>query len=232
MAKSKYKTVGIIGGMGPEATVELMRRVIELTPAKDDCDHIHMLVDNNPKVPSRIKALIDGDGESPVPTLINMALGLEKSGADYLVMPCHTAHHYYSEIADSVSIPFINLIELTALHIKSEFPNVKKVGLLASTAVVNIKLYENAFAIYGIEIIYPDEHQQDTLMTIIKMAKSNSVKDSEINSIKEIANSLDADILVIACTELSVLFDQLDVDTPDVIDALDMLALEIVQKAS
>ena len=89
------KIVGILGGMGPEATVELMRRVIELTPANDDCDHIRMLVDNNPKVPSRIKALLEGNKESPLPVLIDMALGLEKSGADFLVMPCHTAHAYY-----------------------------------------------------------------------------------------------------------------------------------------
>ena len=72
------KVVGVIGGMGPAATVDLMRRVIEATPAADDVDHIRMLVDNNPKIPSRIAALIDGTGESPVPCLIEMAQGLER----------------------------------------------------------------------------------------------------------------------------------------------------------
>ena len=230
MSDKKQKTVGIIGGMGPEATVELMQRVIELTPATDDCDHIHMLVDNNPKVPSRIKALIDGDGESPLPELIKMAQGLEKSGADFLVMPCHTAHHYYAEIANSVSIPFISLIELAVKNIKSEFPHLKKIGLLASTAVINIKLYENAFKDYGIEVIYPELSQQDLLMSVIKKVKSNSLDDENIKSYNSIANSLDIDCVVIACTELSILTDLLD-SSAKVIDALDVLAQEIVNQA-
>src|SRR5690606_12563971 len=96
------KIVGIIGGMGPEARVDLMRRIINATPVEDDADHIRMLVDNNPKVPARIKAISDGTGESPAPCLIEMAQGLERQGADFLVIPCNTAHHYYEEVASSV----------------------------------------------------------------------------------------------------------------------------------
>lgn len=231
MSKSKNKTVGIIGGMGPEATVELMRRVIELTPANDDCDHIHMLVDNNPKVPSRIKALIDGDGESPVPTLIKMAQGLEKSGADFLVMPCHTAHHYYSEIADLVSIPFISLIELAVENIQSQFPNLKKIGLLASTAVINIKLYDNAFREYGIQTVYPRPDEQEALMKLIKAVKSKTIDKNQIRSFKDFASSLEVDCKLIACTELSVVGNIID-DPSETIDALDLLAKEIVAQAT
>ena len=87
--------VGIIGGMGPEATIDLMARIIELTPATEDSDHIHMLVDNNPKVPSRIDAIVNRAPIDPTPTLVAMAQGLERQGADYLVMPCNTAHAYH-----------------------------------------------------------------------------------------------------------------------------------------
>ncbi|MEI8132991.1 MAG: aspartate/glutamate racemase family protein, partial [Leptolinea sp.] len=80
------KIVGIIGGMGPEATVDFMQRLIRLTPAADDVDHIHSIVDNNPKIPSRIKAIIDGVGESPLPHIINIARRLESFGADFLVL--------------------------------------------------------------------------------------------------------------------------------------------------
>lgn len=231
MVESKNKTVGIIGGMGPEATVELMRRVIKLTPANDDCDHIHMLVDNNPKVPSRIKALIDGDGESPVPTLIKMAQGLEKSGADFLVMPCHTAHHYYSEIDKSISIPFINLIELAVENIQSQFPNLKKIGLLASTAVINIKLYDNAFREFGIQTVYPRPDEQEALMKLIKAVKSKTIDKNQIRSFKDLASSLEVDCKLIACTELSVLGNIID-DPSESIDALDLLAKEIVAQAT
>ena len=231
MSDKKQKTVGIIGGMGPEATVELMRRVIELTPAKDDCDHIHMLVDNNPKVPSRIKALIDGDGESPVPTLIKMAQGLEIAGADFLVMPCHTAHHYYSEISEAISIPFINLIELAVKNIKSEFPRLKKIGLLASTAVINIKLYENAFSELGIETIYPRPDEQEALMKLIKAVKSKTTDKNQTHSFKDLASSLEVACKLIACTELSILGNTI-YDPSKIIDALDLLAKEIVAQAT
>jgi aspartate racemase len=93
-----HRILAIIGGMGPEATVDLMLRVINATPARDDQDHIRMLVDNNPKVPSRINALVDGSGESPAPALISMARGLASLGADFLAVPCNTAHHYLREV--------------------------------------------------------------------------------------------------------------------------------------
>ncbi|HEY1837589.1 MAG TPA: aspartate/glutamate racemase family protein, partial [Rhizomicrobium sp.] len=80
------KVVGVIGGMGPEATVDFLSRVLRATPATDDADHIRVLVDNNPKIPSRIAALIEGGGEDPLPALIAMARGLESQGADFLVM--------------------------------------------------------------------------------------------------------------------------------------------------
>ncbi|MGY9013879.1 MAG: aspartate/glutamate racemase family protein, partial [Rhodospirillales bacterium] len=95
----REKTVGVIGGMGPEATVELMSRIIAKTPANDDVDHIHMIVDNDPKIPSRIKALLEGTGEDPGPYIANMARKLQTAGADFLVMPCNTAHLYRDVIA-------------------------------------------------------------------------------------------------------------------------------------
>ncbi|MFW6037888.1 MAG: aspartate/glutamate racemase family protein, partial [Desulfonatronovibrio sp.] len=106
------KIAGILGGMGPEATVDLMNRVIKATPAKDDEDHIRMVVDNNPKVPSRIKALIQGDGSSPGPCLREMARKLESWGVDFLAMPCNTAHFYHQEIQEAVSIPVLDMISL------------------------------------------------------------------------------------------------------------------------
>ena len=91
-------TVGIIGGVGPQATVDLMQRLIDLTPAQDDADHIRMLVDNDPAVPSRIAALIEKTGPSPAPHLARMARGLVSHGATLLAMPCNTAHHYLADI--------------------------------------------------------------------------------------------------------------------------------------
>ena len=96
------KTVGVIGGMGPEATVDFLRRIVAATPAQEDQDHIRVLVDNNPKVPSRLAALVYGTGANPLPVLIDMARGLERQGADFLTIPCNTAHYYLPRIAEAV----------------------------------------------------------------------------------------------------------------------------------
>jgi aspartate racemase len=118
----RHIMVGVLGGMGPDATVAFMQRVIDATPAEDDIDHVHLLVDNNPKVPSRIKALIDGDGENPGPAIAAMARRLEKAGADFLVMPCNTAHYYWQDAQDAVGIPVWHIVERTLDIIARRIP--------------------------------------------------------------------------------------------------------------
>ncbi|WP_235869503.1 cysteate racemase [Veronia nyctiphanis] len=169
--RKKPLTVGIMGGMGPDATVDLMQRIIKLTPASDDIDHIRLLVDNNPKVPSRIKALIDQTGESPLPALIAMAQGLQQAGADFLVIACNTAHHYYSDIRDKVAIPMLNTIEISAAYLSKQKPFSKRIGLLASTAVQQVRLFEPYFSEQNIEIVFPDSMNQHQVMALIKRIK-------------------------------------------------------------
>ena len=101
------RPVGILGGMGSEATIQLMRNVLHAVDAKNDSDHIPLLVHQNPQVPSRIKSLIEGKGEDPKPVLITMAQDLERAGAKALAMPFNTAHHYATAIKSSVNIPFL-----------------------------------------------------------------------------------------------------------------------------
>ncbi|MGB5996778.1 MAG: amino acid racemase [Marinomonas sp.] len=236
MAKAsagKEKVVGVIGGMGPEATVDLMQRIIDLTPAADDVDHIHVLVDNNPKIPSRIKALIEGGGEDPAPCLIGMAQGLVKQGADFLVIPCNTAHHYYPQIAAAVDVPVFNLIELTAGHAKAMNPNLTKVGLLASSALQIIHLYEPWCAKYGAEVLYPESQKQQQVMALIRAVKAKLQTPEQLQNYQQAAEDLEAqgaECLVLACTELSVIGDQLKTSLP-VYDASELLAHAIVREA-
>lgn len=227
--------VGILGGMGPDATVDLMRRIVAMTPASDDQDHVRLLVDHNPKVPSRIKALIDKTGESPAPVLIGMAQGLERGGASVLAMPCNTAHAYRGEIQASVGIPLLDMIALTAERIAGMQPKCASVGMLASTAVHTVGLYERALKPFGIATIYPEN--QDAVMGIIKAVKRGDTGAEQRQALKSAAENLrgrSADLLLIACTELSVLADCLadfahctDRRLP-VLDALDVLAEKIV----
>jgi aspartate racemase len=105
-------TVGVLGGMGPEATVDFMAKVIAFTPAEKDQDHVHMLVDNNPKVPNRQAAIL-ADGVDPRPELAAMAARLEASGADFLVIPCNTAYVFRDAVNEAVGIPLISIIDVT-----------------------------------------------------------------------------------------------------------------------
>lgn len=229
----KEKIVGIIGGMGPEATVDLMNRIIQGTPANDDVDNIRMIVDNNPKVPSRIKALIEGTGESPGPCMADMARRLQDYGADFLVIPCNTAHYYYPETADAVSIPILNMIDLTVDRVCTENGKLKKAGVLASTAVLNIKLYHEYFNKRDVETLFPEPEIQTDLMTLIRKVKAGQQDEEVILHFKQAAENLKAqgaECLIIACTELSVLADELQNSLP-VYDASQVLATEIIRNA-
>ena len=229
-APKRRPLVGIIGGMGPEATVDLMRRIILATPARDDADHIHVLADNNPAVPSRIKALIEKTGPSPLPELVRMAKGLASSGATMLAMPCNTAHYYAGDIAAAVTIPLLDMIVLTADRVVKMVPPKATIGMLASTAVIDIGLYERALRGHGLEIKTPD--RQGDVMAIIRAVKAGDTGTAQREDLSDIADELmqaGADIVLVACTELSILTDSITKTVP-VVDALTVLAEEIVAR--
>jgi len=226
------KIPGILGGMGPEATVDLMKRIIALTPATDDIDHLRCIVDNNPKVPSRMKAIIDGDGEDPGPCMADMGKRLEAWGADFLVIPCNTAHHYYYNVADAVSIPVVHLVDLVVETVVTEYPGIRKAGVLASTAVLMTKLYESRFAARGVEVVYPDASVQDQLLGVIRRVKAGETGELVRKDFAEICAHLaekGAEVGILGCTELGIIGGG---DLPiRSVDAADVLAREIVAVA-
>jgi aspartate racemase len=227
------KIVGVIGGMGPEATVDLMRRVIKATPAHDDSDHIRMIVDNNPKVPSRIKAIIEGIGESPAPILVQMGIKLMEYGADFLVIPCNTAHYYLNDIRSAVSIPVIDMIELTVDAVLRENPALKTAGLLASQALLQTGLYRKRFGERDVDLVYPQDELQGKLMNAIRTIKTGRYGAGEKSILRSAADNMiqrGAETLIIACTELSLIADALDPELK-VYDSAQILAEAVVRIA-
>ncbi|HEY1708711.1 MAG TPA: amino acid racemase [Rhizomicrobium sp.] len=220
---SVEKTVGIIGGMGPEATVEFMRRLVEAVPAKDDADHLHVIADNNPKIPSRIAALIEKTGEDPSPVLIRMAKGLEAAGVDFLTIPCNTAHYYLPAIAGAVGIPVLDVVALAIAKLNGVTPKPVKIGMLASPAVRLVGLFDRRLSASGFEAFFPDEETEARLLDVIRAVKAGHVTPSHQRTYEAIANRLaedGADAFLVACTELSLLrppelpqplFDTLDI---------------------
>jgi aspartate racemase len=219
--------------MGPEATVDLMQRVIQATPAHDDQDHLRMLVDNNPKVPSRIKALLEGSGEDPAPILVQMARDLERWGADFLAMPCNTAHHFYPAIQAAVGVPVLNMIDLTAERIRQDTPDMRKVGLLASTAVIRTDLYGKSFARRGVEVVCPEDKSQDQVLAAIRAIKAQAFNSTSLDFLNRAVDELiarEAGVILIACTELSIVADKLRIGVR-AYDSTQVLAEAIVAAA-
>ena len=218
------RRIGIIGGMGPEATVLLMSRIIAATPARDDADHVPMIVDNNPQVPSRIKALIESGGEDPGPVIAGMAQKLEAFGAEALAMPCNTAHHYADEIRNAVAIPFIDMVRLTVDAISSETRPGAKIGMLASPALRITGVFTDAFAGTGrIPLHLADD---SALLELIRHIKTHGADDNARAQMTVASRALiceGADMLLIACSELSLVSSAVD-PAAHSIDTIDLLA--------
>lgn len=213
--------IGILGGMGPAATVELFRRIVLKTPAHCDQDHIPVVIDSNPRIPDRGPFIWEG-GPDPRPALCRSARRLEKMGASLIVMPCNTAHLFLPYLRRAVRIPFIDMIAETARVIREP-----RVGLLATETTIRTRLYHDACAPFKIEIVTPSPEDQARLMKIIYAIKGGSY-DFPLRAIARRLYERGAEAVIVGCTELSLV--ARDLDGP-VYDALDILADVAVRRA-
>jgi len=226
------KIIGILGGMGPEATIDLFYKIIKFTPAEKDQDHLRIIIDNNPKIPDRT-AVILGKGEDPLPALKQTAQNLEKAGADFIIIPCNTAHHFLSSIQESVRIPILNMIEETVKEIKRRIPLIKRVGLLASIGAYETEIYHQHFKKFNIEVISPEEKDKEEVMKIIYTVKAGNLSDVIKKDILKIAQKLidkGAEAIIAGCTEIPLIFKEGDVSVP-IIDPTQILASVTIQRA-
>ncbi len=223
----KEKIVGILGGMGPEATIEFMYRLIKKNPASSDNEHIRCIVDQNAKVPSRVRS-ISGEGPLAGPVLADMAKRLDQHGADLLCMPCNTAHYYLPDIKEVTSLPFVDMLACTVEHILKTKPTEKKVGVLATYGTINTGLYKNRLKDHGLEEIKPNPALQTRVDNVIDAVKAGNTSQAIVDEFKDIVSIMrdnGVNILIAACTELSVIC---PTDDPLIIDALDCLADRII----
>ena len=223
------KVIGIIGGMGPEATVDLFLKIIQNTEATTDQEHLRLLIDSNGKIPDRIEAIFK-NGENPGPVMAEMARNLEKGGADLLAIACNTAHYFYSFVEKAVNIPVLHMPKLAVEQICNLYPETKKIGLLATTAAVKIGLYQNIIADYGCEVIIPaTDEQQARVQNSIYQIKAGLKAEPE-RTVKEVAENLilaGADVVLTGCTEISMVLKEGSLSVP-VIDPTIVLAKEII----
>jgi len=201
------KTIGILGGMGPLATVDIFHKIVSLTDANSDQEHIHMIIENNPGIPDRVNFLLN-HGESPEKQLVQSAIKLELMGADVLIMPCNTAHYFYDAIKKHLGIGFINMIDETAKEIKQTSPSCTRIGLLATQGTYYTGIYDNVFAPYGIEVIKPGIEDQQYVADLISAVKKGQTT-FDLTNIYHVLNKLkkeNIEMFVLGCTELPIAF--------------------------
>jgi len=213
-----YPVIGILGGMGPEATLDFYRHIIELTPAEKDQDHIKVLIYSNPKIPDRTEAICGGV-ESPLPQLQKAVAFLEKAGAGIIAMPCNTAHHYLAEMQSQTHIPILDMIEKTVCVLREELRDVKVVGILAMDGTLRSGVYHKAIEPLGIQILLPENAEQRRVQIAIARVKAGKC-DSETREMFESSAiqliEAGAQAIILGCTEIPLAFDS---------DAVDCLCL-------
>lgn len=222
------RRIGILGGMGPEATVELMSRIMAAVPAKDDSDHVPLMVDMNPQVPSRIARLIEGRGADPGPVLAAMARRLQTAGAEALAMPCNTAHYYAQSIRDEVSVPFIDMVELSVEQAVTRAGQGARIGILGSPALREIGIFNAALARHGATALYPTD--QAALLAAIRAIKARGASDAEASALAAAAEDIASrggEVQLVACTEFSLIADAAAAKA-EVIDTLNVLVDALV----
>jgi aspartate racemase len=226
------KIVGILGGMGPEATVDLFQKILRVTPAKRDQDHLRILIDCNSKIPDRNDAALHG-GEDPFPILRDSALGLEKAGADLIAIPCNAAHCWHREVQGCVRIPILHIMEATADYLKTRYPEVRRVGLLAAPVTVRMGLYQRALEGRGLAAVLPDAPSQERVLEVIRAVKAGQLGEEVRRMIRAEGEQLaaqGAQAAVAGCTEIPIVLQEGDLSSP-VVDATLALALRVVREA-
>lgn len=227
------RRVGILGGMGPEATILVMQKVLASVQARDDADHIPLIIDQNPQVPSRIRHLIEGTGDDPGPVLADMARRLVAGGAQALAMPCNTAHHYAPAIRAAVDVPLLDMVALSVAHVAALVASGGKIGVLASPAVRKVGLFDAGLAQHGLTAIYALD--EPAMLAAIRQIKAEGPQPAARQTLLAASKDLaarGASVQLIACTEYSLIADSvakgvLAVDTLDVlVSGIKKFALE------
>jgi aspartate racemase len=224
------KTIGILGGMGPAATMDLFQKIILNTPIQTEQDHLRIIIYNNPKIPPRTQQ------SNPLPELIKSAILLERAGADFIIMPCNTAHIWLEQIKAAIKIPFYSIIENTVEFMLLENdPTNQKILLLGTETTINYGLYQRAFNHTPFEIITPTNEEQNFIDNAIKDVKAGKVESNlylqDLNRILTGYKNCGISLILGGCTEIPLLFHLFKVDLI-MVDPTLLLAKLAVQKAT
>lgn len=233
----KERIIGILGGMGPDATFDLFKKIIKNTEAARDQDHLRVFIDNNPKIPDRSPAIL-GLGKNPLPMMIESAKNLELVGADFIAIPCVSAHYFIKQLRDRIAIPVISIIDEVAREIERRLPDIKRIGLIATTGTIRAGLFQDRLGEIGVEVLVPPPKDQENIIMSAIYGESG-IKAGFIsleNNVKilKASNALiekGSQGIIGGCTEVPLVLQKNDIAVP-FFDSLNILALACIRAAN
>ncbi len=228
------KIIGVLGGLGPDATIELYRQIVRRTRGRKEQDHLRILIDNNPKVPDRIAAVF-GTGPSCLPQLVRSVRALERAGADFIVIPCVTVHYFHGQLQKRTRLPVLHLIDETVKRLVADHPGGGTIGLLATTAAIKSGLFQQSLRHNpDVELLVPDARSQKRLVVAaVHDVKAHGPTPKAANLIRAAAEGLiarGARAIIAGCTEVPLVLRDGDVAVP-VVDPIAVLAEAAIRRA-
>lgn len=210
------KNIGILGGMGPLATADLFRKIVTMTKAGCDNEHIRIYIDDNASIPDRTAAILSG-GTDPTPVMADSLRKLEACGADCIIMPCNTAHYFLPRLQAMTEVPFLSMLEATAVACARRFPG-QTAAILATKGTLATGLYEQALAAQGVSYLVPNADEQDALMRVIYQGvKADAAPEqyrADMEGVMQTLAARGADYFILGCTELPLAADLLGLTQP------------------
>lgn len=198
------KILGIVGGVGPLATMFIGEMIVRRTKAGSDQEHVHSLITNNTGIPDRTAFILDRSNEDPIPFMVSDIRKLVSIGAEMIIVPCNTAHTFYKDLQQGSPVPVIHMIRETMKRAAED--GAKRVGILATTGTITSAVYQQAAKEFGLQAVLPDDETQAKVMSIIyDNVKAGKPADAEVwSDIDEFMKSKSCDRAVLGCTELSI----------------------------
>jgi aspartate racemase len=214
--EKKEKVVGLLGGMGPEATIDIFQKIVQATDANKDEDHLRIIIDNNPKMPSRQDAILKGT-ENPGPMMSEIARNLEKAGSDFIIICANTAHYFYDYVKEAVEIDVLHIINETVNETQRLNKHIKKVGVLATTGAMQVNIFQDSFSQKDVEVVEVPIHLQNRIQEAIFSFK---YKGRDVEIVDTLMEAMDyfiqngAEAIVMGCTEIPLILGNPNISVP------------------
>jgi aspartate racemase len=226
-AMASPRRLGVLGGMGPLATVDFLKKLIAATPAQKDPDHVPVIVYSVPQIPDRVAPVLHPTGTSPLPAMLEGVRTLEAAGAECIAIPCITAHHWYEELCRSAQVPIIHIADTTCNAMLAQGVH-GEVGLLATDATLHSGFFQQRLQSAGFTVVIPShEEMRQLVLPAIACVKRHDMAPALALASEAVQRLLSRDLqrIVLACSELPSALEGADVSlTARCVDTLDALA--------